>query len=185
MPRKARVGEMQAKIDDYRKYWNEIAEPDYREFMAAMDDMRKAFHCASSLFHMADWLYWGNKAYMDRSLTFKDKDGTPQPVTDERSFANAIRDLYPDFELIRGIANAGKHLKISKGKHAASPVSAANTYVTDTGYGQGGYGSGPYGGARRVKQEGPNNQDVEFTDLAKSIYDMWLDLCKKHGFALR
>ncbi len=172
------------KIDDYKKYWNEFVEPDYSEYMAAIDDMRKAFHCASSLFHMADWLYWGNKTYIDANFTFKDKNNIGQAVGDEKTFANAIRDLCPDFELIRGIANAGKHLKIAKGRHAAAPVSAANTYVTSTEYGEGSYGIGPFGGTRRVRQEAPNNQDIEFTDLARAVRDMWIDLCAKHGFAL-
>jgi hypothetical protein len=176
---------MPTKIDDCKKYWNELVEPDYREFMAAIDDMRRAFHCASSLFHMADWLYWGNKAYIDANFTFRDKNGINQPVYDERSFANAIRDLHPDFELIRGIANASKHLLIAKGKHAAAPSSAANTYVTPIAYGEGSYGVGPYGGSPRVRQEAPNNQDIEFTDLAKSIYDMWIKLCQRHGFPLQ
>jgi len=176
---------MPTKIDNYKKYWNEVVELDYQDFMNAIDDVRKAFHCASSLFHMADWLYFGNKAYIDGRFTFTDRNGTVQPVNDEKTFANAVRDLCPDFELIRGVANAGKHLEIKKGKHAASPISAANTYVTAKGYGEGQYGTGPYGGTPRVVQEGPGDQDIELADLAKSIRDMWIELCKEHGFALK
>jgi hypothetical protein len=54
------------KIDDYRKYWKEIVTPDYDDFFADLDNLRKAFHCAISLFHMADWLYCDNKAYHGR-----------------------------------------------------------------------------------------------------------------------
>lgn len=106
-------------------------------------------------------------------------------MNDEKTFANAVRDLYPDFELIRGIANAGKHLQVRKGQHAASPVSASNTYVTSTGVGVGGFGTGPYGGTPRVLQQGPNNQDIEMADLAQRIHDMWVDLCKTHKFPLQ
>jgi hypothetical protein len=176
---------MPDRIDDYKKFWNDILLPDYQDFMSEIDNVRKAFHLASSLFHMCDWLYWGNKTYIDANFTFVDKNGTAQPVNDERTFANAVRDLCPDFELIRGIANSGKHLQIRKGQHAASPISAANTYVTGTGYGIGGYGLGPYGGAPRVRQQGPNDQDIEMTDLAKRIHDMWLKLCAHHGFPLK
>lgn len=152
--------------------------------MEDVDNLRKAFHCAAALFHMADWLYWGNAAYIDAHFTFADKNGQQQKVEDEKTFANAVRDLCLDFELIRGIAHAGKHLTVRPGKHAASPVSAANTYVTSTNYGQGAYGAGPYGGTPRVVQEGPNNQDIELTDLATRIRTMWLDLCRAHGFPL-
>lgn len=176
---------MPDRIDDYKKFWNEVLLPDYQEFMKETDNVRKAFHLASSLFHMADWLYWGNKTYIDTNFTFVDRNGAAQPVSDEKTFANAVRDLCPDFELIRGIANAGKHLQVRKGQHAASPVSAANTYVTSTGYGTGGHGMGPYGGTARVRQQGPNNQDVELTDLAKRIHDMWVKFCTDHNFPLK
>jgi len=171
-------------IDDYKKFWKCIVLPDYQDFMSEIDNVRKAFHLAGSLFHMADWLYWGNKNYIDANFSFIDKNGATQPVSDEKTFANAVRDLYPDFELIRGIANAGKHLQIRKGQHDASPVSASNTYVTSTGFGTGGYGMGPYGGTPRVLQQGPNNQDIEMTDLAKRIHEMWVKLCADHNFSL-
>lgn len=172
------------RIDDYKKFWNDILLADYQDFLQEIDNVRKAFHLASSLFHMADWLYWGNKTYLDANFTFLDKNGNPQQVSDEKTFANALRDLHPDFELIRGIANAGKHLQVRKGQHAASPVSAANTYVTSTGFGSGGFGTGPYGGSARVLQQAPNNQDIEMTDLAKRIRDMWIDLCRTHNLPL-
>lgn len=172
------------KIDDYQKYWSEIVIPDYEEHRDNLDDLRRTFHCASSLFHMADWLYLGNKPHFDATLTFIDKNGNAQAVQDEKTFANAVRDFFADFELIRNIANASKHLEIRKGTHAASPVSAANTYVTTTGFGTGGYGSGTYGGAARVRQEAPDNNDIEFSDLSTSIVDMWRRFCAEHGIVL-
>jgi hypothetical protein len=177
-------GPSMQKIDDYKKYWNEIAIPDYDDFVADLDNLRKAFHCAGSLFHMADWLYWGNKTYIEANFTWLDGNRVTQPVRDEKTFANAVRDLHPDFELIRNIANAGKHLEIRRGKHAASPVSAANTYVSSTGYGIGGYGMGPWGGTPRVRQEGPGGSDLELSDLAKSVRDMWISLCATHNLPL-
>lgn len=176
---------MPDRIDDYKKFWNDILLPDYQDFMNEVDNVRKAFHLASSLFHMVDWLYWGNKAYIDANFTFVDKSGAAQSVSDEKTFANAVRELYPDFELVRGIANAGKHLQIRKGRHAASPINASNTYVTSTGFGVGGYGMGPYGGTPRVRQQGPNSQDIEMTDLAERTYDMWVKLCEDHRFSLK
>jgi hypothetical protein len=56
-----------------------------------------------------------------------------RPVSDEEAFANPVRTLIPDFELIRDTANASKHLQIQKGQLPASPMSASNTYVMSTG----------------------------------------------------
>ena len=176
---------MSLRIDDYKKYWNEVVLPDYEDFMSDVGNLRKAFHLAISLFHMTDWLYWGNKEHIDANFTFLDKDANSQRVTSESTFSNSICDYDPDFELIRGIANASKHLKLQRpGQHAASPTNAANTYVTSTGYGVGSYSTGPYGGSPRVRLQGPNNQDIELTDLAGGIRDMWLRLCRERNIPL-
>lgn len=126
------------------------------DFFAGLDDLGKAFHCAGSLFHKADWLYQGNRAYIDAHFTWLDGNPVAQPVTDEKTFANAVRDQHPDFELVKNFANASKRLSIRKGKHAASPVSAANTYISGTGFGVGGFGMGGFGGApRAARQQAP------------------------------
>ena len=105
--------------------------------MKAQHDLRLAFHCAVSLFHMSDWVYEAEKATVDASFTFIDKNGVTQPVRNSKQFANALRDLEPDFELIRQIANSAKHLKLSRSSpHPGAPTHAANT--SGTGYGEGG-----------------------------------------------
>jgi hypothetical protein len=68
--------------------------------------------------------------------------------------------------------------------HPASPSHAANTRVQSTGFGEGGYGMGPYGGTPRVMLEGPGGQDREFTDLAKSTFEMWQRLSQQHNWQL-
>jgi hypothetical protein len=36
-----------------------------------------------------------------------------RPVSDEKTFANALGELHYDFDLIRGIANSAKHLLLT------------------------------------------------------------------------
>ena len=51
LPKVANIGEdMKTKIDDCKKYWNEFVQPDYQEFINGPGDVRKAFHCAISLY---------------------------------------------------------------------------------------------------------------------------------------
>src|SRR5205823_9417063 len=72
-------------------------------------------------------------------------------LSDGKTFANALGELHPDFDLIRGIANSAKHLVLTNPRpHPAAPSHAANTRVQSTGFGQGGYGMRPYGGTPRV-----------------------------------
>ena len=172
-----------ASITDCRSFWREIVVPDYNDFTANIDDLRRAFHCAISLFHLSDWVYVAHKAHIDANFTFRERHGVARP--DERTFANALGDLHPDFDLIRGIANSAKHLVLTNRRpHPAAPSHAANTRVQSTGFGEGGYGMGPYGGTPRVMLEGPGGQDREFSDLATSTFDMWKRLSQQHNWQL-
>ena len=103
------------KIDDYKKYWNQVVVPDYDDFFQNLDNLRKAFHCASSLFHMADWLYWDNKAYIDANLTWLD-GSVRKPVVDEKTFANAIRDLDPKVRADQKHRQCGKASEYQEGQ---------------------------------------------------------------------
>lgn len=174
------------KIDTYADFWREIVTEDHTAFKAQIDDIRLAFHLAISLFHMADWIYINNKAYIDLNFTFRDRNGAAQPVSDQKSFANALRDMNPNFELIRGIANAAKHLQLHNPTthHSHAPSHAANTAVHSTGWGVGGYGVGPYGGAPRVMLEGPSNNHLEFLDIAEDVFKMWQQLAASHNWNL-
>jgi hypothetical protein len=174
-----------SKIDDYPTFWLDVVRPDYLDTVAEPANLRRAFHCAISLFHMADWVYVAHKSNIDAAFTFVDKNGTTRPVQDEKTFANALRDLHPDFDLIRGIANSAKHLQLKQpGPHPAAPSHAANTQVQATGWGQGAFGAGPYGGTPRVMLQGPKGNDLEFSVLAKSVLDMWTTLADRHGWQI-
>lgn len=97
-----------ASVQDCQTYWHDIVEPDYHDFNANIDDLRCEFHCAIGLFHMSDRVYVTHKSHIDGNFIFKEKNGASQLVSDEKTFANALRDLCPNFELIRGIAKFGK-----------------------------------------------------------------------------
>jgi hypothetical protein len=174
-----------ASIQDYRAYWRDVVEPDYNDFNAKIDDLRRAFHCAITLFHMCDWVYVAHKPYIDSTFAYKDKNGASQSVSNEKGFADAIRDLYPEFQLIRGIANSAKHLELKQlGSHPASPSHAANTRVQSTGYGEGRYGQGPFGGTARVMLQGSQGHDLEFSEIATSTYRMWKAIAQQHAWLL-
>ena len=75
---------MPIKIDDHKKFWDEVVRPDYDEYMADVGNIRRAWHCATSLFHIADWVYHNNKTYIDANVTYTDKQGGTRRVRDER-----------------------------------------------------------------------------------------------------
>jgi hypothetical protein len=94
---------MDLQLNTASDFWLEVVEPDVSAFCQRSDNLRLAFHAASSLFHMADWVFLSNTAQVQRNFNWNGA-----PVADEKQFANAIESQFADFGRIRGIANAGK-----------------------------------------------------------------------------
>ena len=179
---------MNAKIDDCKKYWNELVEPDYQEFQANQGDVRKAFHCAISLFHMADWVYKekGLNYWKSVGLHFTDRTGAAIAVHDHKSFANALATIDPNFELVRNIANSAKHFSLSKpGSHPSSPSHAANTYSSPAVFSPSVFSPAVFDTTAKVMLEGPGGRDLLFLNLAKSVHETFEKFCANHGVALK
>jgi hypothetical protein len=170
------------RIDDYRAFRAEIVQKDFDDFHANDGDIRAAFHCAISLYHLADWVYAAHKAQIDATFTFNANG--PQRVTDEKTFANALADITSDFELIRSVANSAKHLVVTskprarqQPPHTASH--AANTVAKSTGWGTGGWGTSKWGGGPTVILEGDGRP---ISEIAESVLKMWDALFAQHGW---
>jgi hypothetical protein len=179
---------MKTKIDDCKKYWNEIVEKDYEDFVSDQGDVRAAFHCAISLFHMTDWLYKekGLPYWQSHGLKFTDRTGASVNVHDDKSFANAIATTDPNFELIRGIANSAKHFDLKqRGNHPSAPIASANTYSRQAGFDASAFDATSFDATDEVMLEGPGGNDLPFMDIAKSVRDTLEKLCATHGVALK
>jgi hypothetical protein len=175
------------KIDNCKKYWNELVEPDYQEFQANQGDVRKAFHCAISLFHMADWVYKekGLDYWSSAGLYFTDKTGAAIAVHDDKSFANALATIDPNFELVRNIANSAKHFSLSKpGSHPSSPSDAASTYSIRA-FDPSVFSPTVFDTTARVMLEGLDGRLLLFLNLAKSVHETFEKFCARHGVALK
>ncbi len=160
-----------------------MVEPDYAECVARPADLRAAFHAAISLFHMHDWMWRTHESTVSANFTLIDGNGRQVRVHDAASFASSLEQQCEDFGRIRSIANAAKHLELRDIRPVPNAAShAANTAVQTTGWGQGGFGKGSYGGAPRVMLAGPNGNDMEFSDVAKGVYDMWGKLRIDYGW---
>ncbi len=155
-------------IDTYTKFKEAVVEPDFHAFMSDWGNLRKAWHCAVSLFHLSDWVYEAHKQTIDAKYQYQDRKGQTQPVSNEKEFANALGQQHPAFQLIRGVANAAKHCKLKSG-HPQDPLGmpshAANTYV-----------------AFQIGEVKLQGTDVEFASLAQAVLTMWNDLFAKEGW---
>jgi hypothetical protein len=172
------------QIDTYSKYKQQVVEPDFREFMAARGDLRKAWHCAGSLFHLHEWVYAAHKATIDAKYTFVDDNGSTRPVSCAVHFANFLGQTYPDFQLVRGIANASKHFVLrapptGRSNPPGMPSHAANTYVSGAAFQPGAFSDAFQLG--EVKQQA-DSTDVDFAVLAQSVFNMWNQLFAQEGW---
>ena len=171
-------------------FWLAMVIPDYAESRANESDLRRALHAANSLFHMHDWVFHTYKVLVQpgsqrptHKITYIDLSGNTNTVSSEKKLANELEQQNHDFGRIRGIANAAKHLKLTRIRLVPNaPADAANTRIKTTGYGQRRYGAGPYGGAARVMLEGANGDDMEFSLICDGVYEMWESLIRLNSW---
>jgi hypothetical protein len=167
-----------------------MLEPDYKEYIANPTSLRHAYHVANSLFHLADWVFHTDPAKVQAAFA----------VNDETEFANALEGRHPDFGRIRGIANAGKHLSLrSRRPVALAPVHAANLFVRVatsvlpariTSVLPARLATSILGSTISpaplpqiiVLAGAAGGPDMEFSDIARSTYEMWLTLNRAHGW---
>jgi hypothetical protein len=178
-------GGMVGRIDTCTEFKRSVVEPDFHAFMADRGDLRKAWHCAGSLFHLHDWVYAAHKSSIDANYQFVDDDGQTKPVSRVSHFANALGRNYSEFQLIRGIANASKHFVLGpvpagRVNPAGMPSHAANTYVAGGAFQPGAFQPNAFQ-TGDVKLESDTG-DLDFAVLAQSVLDMWNQLFAREGW---
>ena len=162
-------------------FWTAMVVPDCEDYRNNIASLRHAVHSAVSLFHLHDWVFQTDPSTAT-TFAYVDKSGIPRPVSKASHFANYLEQSCPEFGLIRGVANAAKHLALTHPSFVPnSPTHAANTQVQSTGYGVGGFGAGAYGGGPRVVIEAlPANR--EYLDVMNAVFAMWQSLKATHGW---
>jgi hypothetical protein len=174
------------RIDTHSEFKRSVVAPDFREFMENKADLRKAWHCAGSLFHLHEWVYAAHKASIDRKYMFVDDYRKTKPVSCAADFATSLGQKYSDFQLVRGIANASKHFVLhpvppSRVNPPGMPSHAANTYVSAAKWDSATWDQDVFDDIGEVKLQ-RSTGDIEFATLAQSVWDMWNQLFAKEGW---
>ena len=173
------------RIDTYSEYKSFVAELDLADFLAHRDDLRRAWHCAGSLFHLSDWVYQAHAASINAGFTYVDDAGVTQRVTKAEHFATSLGQQFPEFQLIRGIANASKHFVLKpvppgRINPPGMPSHAANTYVSGSAFQASAFQSNAFQ-VGDVKLEAGHG-DIEFAPLAQTVIEMWNNLFVANGW---
>ena len=172
-------------ITTYGEFKQAVVEPDFRDFMSDQSNLRKAWHLAGSLFHLADWVYVAHKPTINTKYKFVDDLGRTKSVSCPVEFANSLGQSHPEFQLIRGIANAAKHCELKSvpsGRKSppGMPSRASDTYVSTRGFQSKAFQFNAFQIAV-VKLQG-DPRDIEFAPLAQSVLDMWDKLFIAEGW---
>jgi hypothetical protein len=173
------------KIDNYRAFKAAIVETDFQEFMAEKGSLRKAWHCAGSLFHLHDWVYQAQAKAIKAKFKFINDKKQKQRVSNASHFANSLGQAHADFELIRGIANASKHFVLrtpppARLRPRGMPSHAANVYVTSVTFQPGAFQPSAFQTQGDVMLQA-QPKDIAFADLARSVKGMWDQLFVSEG----
>jgi hypothetical protein len=167
-------------ITTYKEYKRSIVDRDFQDFMKSKGDLRKAWHCAISLFHLHDWVYVARQSSIKSSYKFQDHNGIIRPVSSAREFANSLAQKYPEFQLIRGIANAAKHLELNDGPPGPTmPRHAASTSVAGRVFDPNVFDPNIFQTGEVMLKGLP---DRKFAELAQSVLNMWNELFSLEGW---
>jgi hypothetical protein len=147
-----------AAIETPAEFFRRILEPDYRAFLAAPTDLRLAFHAASSLFHLRDWVAAAKGL----------KGAALQADLEARC---------DSFGVIRDVANAGKHLLLDKypstNMRQAGEARLQDIATGGYGAGPGGYGHAMAYGSVPAIVIAPDG--VIFGRAASEVHKMWTE----------
>ena len=166
-------------------FWLEIVVPDCSEYFNNKGNLRLALHAAISLFHMSDWVFHTHQATVVSGFTYINNAGVPANVSSASTFANSLEQQNADFGRIRGICHAAKHLKLHDIRPVANaPSHAANTASHAISTAAQGFFSQwwPSSPSRKVMLAGPSGNDMEFEAILRSVYEMWGNLKRSHGW---
>jgi len=128
---------------------------------------------------MADWVYVTNKEAINASRAFVDLTGKPIAIDNEKSFANAIESISPEFGLIRKVANTAKHLELrDKTDHPWHSANTGSQLITTAQHYAGYFYPGTWMKAPGVVVE----PHIDFAQTATAVYELWPKLRTQHGW---
>ena len=123
-----------------------VVRPNFDEFHNNFADSRRAYNAIAAADALAAHLYvWA-------------KTNAPNKVAtagDDSAFRAVLANRDHNFSLLRDIAKALKHVRLTKGSPQVN--SASQVVSRPIGYGEGGFGAGRYGGPEQVIVDIPQN----------------------------
>jgi hypothetical protein len=171
---------MVKKIETVREYFDHVVIPDYRDLCADKTDLRKTFHCCTSLLSLRDWVEMThrNKNWFHNKVPQK-------PFFGKTNIQDMLASLCSSINVVADVANASKHMILDRGYtplYGSANVVIQATQVSSSGAGLGAtpIGAAPLGaGIESVVVEiGGSYYDV-FGCVTDS-YNVWSSLINEN-----
>lgn len=160
------------RLDNTRRFFDEITEKSYRQFMDGEVTFLIIYAMAYGLYHITDWVFHHDLPKVQA------KYGTSINSVGD-FWHNIVENNITDAGFIRDLNNSAKHAKLSFNPtktRAGSPSTgmhhAANTFISMTAWGDGGYGVGPFGGRQEVKMD-EGGRVVLLEPIATGVFKYW------------
>ena len=156
------------RIETAAEFLTQMVLPDYEELLRNPTDLRKAFHLATSLFQLRDWVF----------LEF----GSQRWASVEQ-LQQFLQNKCTDFGLIRDVSNASKHLRLTSPSTPATGVTwAGDTFATLVATGLALSSARHYQGGSDILIAVDSGVPVRFAKVAENVIKMWQQLFKDEGW---
>lgn len=160
------------RLDSSRRYFEEITEKSYRQFMRGEVNFLVIYSMAMGLYHICEWICLHDLPKLQAKYG-NQVDG-PSAL-----WHQVVEQEIPRAGFIRDLNNASKHAKLrfdptkpKKGDPSTGMHYAANTFISTIGWGQGGFGNAVYGGGAQVKMD-EGNHEVLLEPIATDVFLFW------------
>ena len=144
-----------------RKFFEQHVRPNYEEWLRQPLNERLAKNAVQDANNMAAhaFRYWN------------DRDPTKvYGARKEGQYRNELaKRECPDFAWVRDVAEAHKHVVLTR--YPEERIVTRFDQTAPTGYGEGAYGKGPYGGQLVVTRDDGTSRPL--AEIMRNVIDMW------------
>jgi hypothetical protein len=150
-------------------FFTSTVKPTVSEFLTNVRDIRRGRLAAIVLYHMADYIALEGYTGQDRKIMNDRLD----------TLRKELIAKYPDFSLIRDIADASKHAQLSIPKKAARELSSSSQLTGSPGLFHAPFGQGVFAQAQIVFAILDNGTHKPLEPAIRSILTMWEEKLSK------
>ena len=130
-----------------REFLQSVVRPNVSDVATHFADVRHAHNAISAVDALAAHLYVWASIHAPAAVA---------GIKNDTDYREKLADLNSDFALLRDIAKAQKHVRLTRGKPQVT--SANQVQSRPVGYGEGDFGHGRYGGLPQIVVDADNGK---------------------------